>query len=310
MSLGSACSITIGQSPRNLTLLQQTSPSSRSAQDEALDRLLSPAPLRVEPTTVSVRAPDVPEVKKSTPLQLSAAQDRDFALQPAHADGADEGRSTIVHSAKIALALAFMAAILWFVWQRFPHEKGIACLPNCSSASLPREEMAGFTLRSGNFSDANLQGADLRDASLYQALFLRANLREAVLVKADLSQAILAYADLRGADLSNANLRHADLRDADLRDANLSGVDLRGANLEGATLLRANLQGAVLTEANFDGAIMRRANLQNADLRRASLRLADLRRANLLHADFTGADLGDVILDDNQAITPLQTGAP
>lgn len=71
----------------------------------------------------------------------------------------------------------------------------------------------------GDFSGANLAGADLTAVNLQGAELHKTN--------------------LRGADLSMANLRAANLVEADLRETNLLGTEFSGANLMGANLYGA-----------------------------------------------------------------------
>jgi hypothetical protein len=97
----------------------------------------------------------------------------------------------------------------------------------------------------GDFSEANLRGADLSAA----------NLAGGDLSAADLSGAYLDWANLRGADLSAARLSGADLDGADLRAARLSGADLGGADLLSADLGKAYLSKTLgLTQQQVDKA--------------------------------------------------------
>jgi hypothetical protein len=104
-------------------------------------------------------------------------------------------------------------------------------------------------IKSFNFSEFNLSGANLRGT--------------------DLRGANLRGTDLRDANLYGADLRDANLYGADLRGANLYGADLRGANLQGANLQGANLRETNLYFANFSGANLRETNLYGAYLYKA-----------------------------------------
>jgi uncharacterized protein YjbI with pentapeptide repeats len=80
-------------------------------------------------------------------------------------------------------------------------------------------ESAGKNGTRGDFSSANLAGADLTGVTLQGALMQKAN--------------------LRGADLSMTNLRGVNLVEANLRETNLLGAEFSGANLMGANLYGA-----------------------------------------------------------------------
>jgi uncharacterized protein YjbI with pentapeptide repeats len=80
-------------------------------------------------------------------------------------------------------------------------------------------ENAGKEGVRGEFTGADLTGADLTAVNLQGALLHKVN--------------------LRGADLSMANLRGTELVEADLREANLLGAEFSGANLMGANLYGA-----------------------------------------------------------------------
>ncbi len=88
--------------------------------------------------------------------------------------------------------------------------------------------------------------------------------------RSNLSGSTLAFADLTGADL-----RDAVLDDVDLSDARLDGADLRGAVLRGGRLQRSSLAGTRL-----DGATVECTYLQGAD--------------------FTGSDISQLVLRDNE----------
>jgi uncharacterized protein YjbI with pentapeptide repeats len=74
-----------------------------------------------------------------------------------------------------------------------------------------------------------------------------------------------------------------DLSGADLSGRNLRGLRLQGANLEGTSLERCDLQRALLNGAN---------------LRKANLRGADCSGASFHRASFEGADLRDVVFEE------------
>jgi len=109
-------------------------------------------------------------------------------------------------------------------------------------------ESAGKEGMRGEFSSANLAGADLTAANLQGALLQKVN--------------------LRGSDLSMANLRGADLVEADLREANLLGAEFSGANLMGANLYGAQglwagrLGGTNLFDATLPEAVSTHAGVK------------------------------------------------
>lgn len=89
----------------------------------------------------------------------------------------------------------------------------------------------------GNYSNADLYGAQLPSIQM---------------MGSDLSNSRLAGADLRHADLRNANIRGADLRGAIITEARLTGTDLSGADLRGAGIIAADLRGANVTAILID----------------------------------------------------------
>lgn len=120
-----------------------------------------------------------------------------------------------------------------------------------SQDTLKTLNYSGADLNGVNFFDADLSGADFNGANLGGANLSGANLSGANLSNADLSGANLSGANLNGAalryaNLSGANLRYADFRSADLRSANLGYANLNCAFLSGANLSEANLSGALL----------------------------------------------------------------
>nr|WP_225226123.1 pentapeptide repeat-containing protein [Komarekiella delphini-convector] len=156
--------------------------------------------------------------------------------------------------------------------------------------------LSGANLRGANLSGANLSGANLRGANL-------------------------SGANLRGADLSNANLSGAggyarfpcgaDLRSADFSQANLSGAGLSDANLSHANLSRADLSRAHLDRANLSHANLSHANLSRADLTCTYLHCSNLSHANLSEvnffgAGFDGANLTNIVWDENTTWASVQ----
>ncbi|MEU1512586.1 pentapeptide repeat-containing protein [Streptomyces sp. NPDC005811] len=155
------------------------------------------------------------------------------------------------------------------------------------------------------------------------------DLRDTFLVGADLSNGQFTSADLRGADLSHAfltggqfsyvlfndaRMESAELSDGNFYDSNFTGTDLTRAWLDGAGLVDADLTRATLVNAigayegdiaHLGGADLTAADLSKADLRGAELENADLGTddgqglpaANVTGTNFAGADLDDARLD-------------
>ena len=73
----------------------------------------------------------------------------------------------------------------------------------------------------------------------------------------------------------------------------LSGADLSGRNLRGLRLQGANLEGAILERCD-----LQRALLNGANLRKANLRGADCSGASFHRASFEGADMRDVVFEE------------
>jgi uncharacterized protein YjbI with pentapeptide repeats len=114
----------------------------------------------------------------------------------------------------------------------------------------------------GDFTKADLSGADLREARLdgwfphlngNVGLFIP-SARAALLKPANLSDARMAKADLRKASLLGAQLVHADLKGAQLQQADLRGADLQGADLADADLTGATYDRQTRWPAGFDPA--------------------------------------------------------
>ena len=120
-------------------------------------------------------------------------------------------------------------------------------------------------MKSTDFTEADLTGANLKQAKLHWAHF-----RNAILRQADLSNAQLVDADLSDADLTNANLSYSDMSNTLLCKTNLENADLTNANLAGANLDKANFKNAILKGADlrkvkyFDRADLTGADLSNA----------------------------------------------
>jgi uncharacterized protein YjbI with pentapeptide repeats len=153
---------------------------------------------------------------------------------------------------------------------------------------------------SGNFSQADLQGADFSHADFSFVKLINANLSAASLENVNLNSAELTGANLycsnlKGTRSTKVSFREANLENADLENTVLQGqqTDFTKANLRGANLRNANLQGANLT-----GAVLCGANLDGTNLTEANLQDADLTSTNLSNATFTGANWLETKLDN------------
>jgi uncharacterized protein YjbI with pentapeptide repeats len=121
----------------------------------------------------------------------------------------------------------------------------VAELPSFAGA-----KMAGAHL-SGKFDRVSFRGADLRqsffgakDPRSEELITARVELKtcdftDANLSGADLSHNAAQYAKFVGADLRGANLAHANLMEADFTGADVTNADFTGAMLEGARFTNA-----------------------------------------------------------------------
>ncbi|MEB3294408.1 MAG: pentapeptide repeat-containing protein [Synechococcales bacterium] len=103
-----------------------------------------------------------------------------------------------------------------------------------SNADLRGSRFVGQTLRTAEFSNANLEDADFRQADLRGAV---------------LSASVLTGTNLRGANLSNALMDQVKFDRTDLSDAILNEVILLHS-----TFAQINITGADFTDAILDRA--------------------------------------------------------
>jgi uncharacterized protein YjbI with pentapeptide repeats len=102
-------------------------------------------------------------------------------------------------------------------------------------------------------------------------------------------------ADLFGANLSNTEIGNANFTNADLRNANLSYAKGDAINLTDADCDNANFLGSEIAKVTLDGADLGRADLSHvkwgSDADRSSMQGVKLLECNLAHADITHADI-------------------
>ncbi len=161
----------------------------------------------------------------------------------------------------------------------------------------------------GDFSNADLRGANFARVNLSNADFIGADLRGADLSAADLSGAKCIGANLRDAKLVNARLVNSNFRNADL-----SSADLRGASIVGTVLVEATLRSARIAGATMEDADFSKADLSNVSFFEMSVRglefseavfrgarlqsLSGVAKAKWKGADLEGASIEQKVLED------------
>ena len=161
------------------------------------------------------------------------------------------------------------------------------------------DKAARVNLNRADLQGAHLEGACLREAYLENASLGEAHLEGANLISADMKDAFLIEAHLEGANLIEVSLEDANLKHAHLKGASLFQADLRSALLSGA-----NLNEADLSEAHLENAKLVWANLTAANLSKAYVQKANFRNATL-----HGVNFSDILLWDDNGITPLLADA-
>lgn len=105
---------------------------------------------------------------------------------------------------------------------------------------MEEADLRGSTFKGGNFSHANLKGADCSALMLGAGGTSRFN-------PCNFEDARFCYADLSGAQLKDAIFAGANLSYADF-----TGADLRGADFTGAVMESTVLEGTQTEGAKFD----------------------------------------------------------
>jgi BTB/POZ domain-containing protein KCTD9 len=141
----------------------------------------------------------------------------------------------------------------------------------------------------------NLQGKNLSALNLAGA-----NLEEANLSGANISKANLTGANLRGANLNDVMAFEAVLCDVEAslmtaKSADMTRIDATGGNFEGGNFNNANFFDANLTKTSFHGSLMKNVSLISCKMYKANFSLCIL-----TEADFTGANMGELLLDETQ----------
>lgn len=159
-------------------------------------------------------------------------------LRHAHLD-----RATIVGA-------DFLNADLRDALIRLPHSAGspgfdAQATPRFVSANLSGARLVG-RFDGGQFAQANLQNADLgpygdwtQNTLTRRTVIISGDFTGAQLQGANLAEAILTFSNFRNAQLAGVNLVNADLVGADFTGADLSGARISGADFEGANLKSA-----------------------------------------------------------------------
>lgn len=213
----------------------------------------------------------------------------------------------------------------------FNEKRGERTRPELFAADL-----AGLTLHSVDFSNANLEKSDLTEADLTEANLMRANMAgidgssmklvDAVGMRAKFKEAWLDGVDLTGGDFAQANFSEANLKGSQGRhvrmpQARLKGVDasevvwpeadlseakLHQAVFRGADLTSVDLTASVGAEVDFSGARLdgmrapeakfKGARFTEAKMARAVLQRADLSSTELVGADLSMSDLSQANL--------------
>jgi uncharacterized protein YjbI with pentapeptide repeats len=155
---------------------------------------------------------------------------------------------------------------------------------NCSSAPFPGIDLAGCTLNSRTFMNADYAGGDLVGTNLSLSVltssnFDAANLDEVDLHGATLADAFLTFTDLKGADMTNVAAYSAYFMYADLTNATLAGASITGTDFTAAVMKAADMSGVDFTNSGFPHPTMTGA---------------DVSFANFTGADLTGADMTGV----------------
>lgn len=105
--------------------------------------------------------------------------------------------------------------------------------PSYSNAELSGRSFAGDTLRSAEFSNANLELTDFSHADLRGSIFSASVATQANLHGADLSYGMADQVDFTGADLSDGIFVETIMLRSTFKDAAIAGADFTEAILDG-----------------------------------------------------------------------------
>ena len=142
-------------------------------------------------------------------------------------------------------------------------------------------DLSGMAFNTGNFSDADLRGANLTSCTFEGADLSHARLDEAIVVDAAFSYADLVctnftgitfkqtrfyetwfeFAILVGCRCEDDSLYSADMLECDCSHADFSGADLHWANFKDCILI-----GAKFTQANLSNATLKQCQVDDPDI--------------------------------------------
>jgi len=171
--------------------------------------------------------------------------------------------------------------------------------------NLAQSELNGNSLfkifRNGDFSFADLKGANLPSAELKQVN----------LFKADLSGVMFSNGEMIGAKIYHANLTAANFMDSDLRGARLNRSNLHGTNFREADLRGVNFENAIFGEIEFTRYQSLRFEFEeshyiNNEKIPTSFWGADLRKAKFLNNDFTNLQLDNAKVKEKNWFETLE----
>ena len=122
-----------------------------------------------------------------------------------------------------------------------------------SEASLYQTDFTGSDLRRSDLTSCSATEVNLQNCKLDSIIGTSGNFTDAQMQGASFVGARLDGANLAGADLSGANLEAVDLSRANLTGANLSGAKLTGACLADACLDGVDLTGLAFDQVDMTG---------------------------------------------------------
>lgn len=151
---------------------------------------------------------------------------------------------------------------------RLPHSAGSTEFDAKSTPNFARTNLQGARLV-GRFDGGRFAGANMQDADLgpYGDWTQNTLTRRAVIISGDFTDAQMQGANLKEAILTFAKFRRANLEGANLTNAVLIGADFSGANLAGATVAGADFEGAHLATARGLDRLKDLADARNWPLR-------------------------------------------
>jgi len=172
-------------------------------------------------------------------------------------------------------------------------------------ATFLGSDLSDAVMTSGDFSEADFQGAKLDRVKATEANFTDAILEEATAEAANFDSAVMKQARSEGLFAKDARFGTVNAEDSFWERAELSGADFSFATLTRADFSEAILIGTEMDACTMRGARFDRANAhalkaRKADLMEASFTSADLSFADMRGANLFGAELWRAKLDDAQ----------